>query len=217
MCRLPVMTKNDLMDNFDQVVTDGRVTRKLCEGYLEAPSGDYLLDQYRVVASGGSSGRRGVFVYGWDAWAICWASMIRFPLRTGAPTPAWPASLGWRRWWPPRSSATCRPPSARHSPRRARPSMSSRSASRSSRSWSLSTICDQRSSSASAPCWPVWPEKPKPDGYTFRPDGCRLSPDPLRGERRGHGLGWHLPLWVGLPPHRQPPGTPLRQRLPTLS
>ena len=81
MTFLPVMTKDDLMDNFDQVVTDRRVSREVCERYLEVPSGDYLLDEYRVVASGGSSGRRGVFVYGWDAWAICWASMIRFPLR----------------------------------------------------------------------------------------------------------------------------------------
>lgn len=81
MGRLPVMTKYDLTDNFDRVVTDGRVTREVCERYLEAPPGDYLLDQYRVVASGGSSGRRGVFVYAWDAWAVCWASMIRFPLR----------------------------------------------------------------------------------------------------------------------------------------
>jgi len=41
-----------------------------------------------VVASGGSSGQRGVFVYGWDAWAICNASIIRFQQRDWASDPA---------------------------------------------------------------------------------------------------------------------------------
>ena len=85
---LPVMTKADLMDNFDAVVTDRRLTRELCEHHLQqAAGGAYLLGEYQVVASGGSSGRRGVFVYGWDAWAICWASMMRFPYRDWASDP----------------------------------------------------------------------------------------------------------------------------------
>ena len=41
----------------------------------------YLLDEFHVVASGGSSGQRGVFVYGWDAWATCYSSIARFPAR----------------------------------------------------------------------------------------------------------------------------------------
>jgi len=86
---LPVMTKTDLMDNFDHVVTDPRLTRELCERHLEeAAAGAYLLGQYHVVASGGSSGQRGVYIYGWDAWAICWASMARFPQRDWASDPA---------------------------------------------------------------------------------------------------------------------------------
>ena len=86
---LPVMTKTDLLDNFDDVVTDPRLTRELCERHLEEAAGvGYLLGQYHVVASGGSSGQRGVFVYGWDAWAICWASMARFPQRDWASDPA---------------------------------------------------------------------------------------------------------------------------------
>jgi phenylacetate-CoA ligase len=86
---LPVMTKSDLMDNFDDIVTDRRVTRELCERHLAGLAGDaYLLGKYRVVASGGSSGQRGVFVYGWDAWAICWASMVRFPQWDWAHDPA---------------------------------------------------------------------------------------------------------------------------------
>ncbi len=79
---LPVMTKSDLMDNFDDIVTDRRLTLDVCERHVDALHGDaYLLDEFHVVASGGSSGRRGVFVYGWDAWGICYSSIVRFPVR----------------------------------------------------------------------------------------------------------------------------------------
>jgi phenylacetate-coenzyme A ligase PaaK-like adenylate-forming protein len=78
---LPVMTKTDLMDNFDAIVTDGRLSRQLCEDHLGRDPGDHLLGEFEVVASGGSSGQRGVYVYGWDAWAICYASAVRFQAR----------------------------------------------------------------------------------------------------------------------------------------
>ena len=78
---LPVMTKTDLMDNFDAIVTDPRLSRQLCEDHLDQNPGDHLLGEFQVVASGGSSGLRGVFVYGWEAWATCYASNIRFQTR----------------------------------------------------------------------------------------------------------------------------------------
>src|SRR4029453_2524887 len=82
---LPVMTKDDLMEHFDEVVTDRRLTRDIVEAHLAAPSTDaYLLDEYPVCASGGSSGRRGTFVYDFEAWAIAWASMFRFTMRRTA-------------------------------------------------------------------------------------------------------------------------------------
>lgn len=97
---LPVMTKADLMEHFDEIVTDRRLSREACERHLEGLGGDaYLLGEYHVVASGGSTGQRGVYVYGWDAWATCWASMARFPQRDGCPIRNWRASDGWRRWW----------------------------------------------------------------------------------------------------------------------
>jgi phenylacetate-coenzyme A ligase PaaK-like adenylate-forming protein len=78
---LPVMTKDDLMEHFDEVVTDRRLTRNIVEAHLAALSADaYLLDEYHVCASGGSSGRRGAFVYDFEAWAIAWASMFRFTM-----------------------------------------------------------------------------------------------------------------------------------------
>jgi phenylacetate-coenzyme A ligase PaaK-like adenylate-forming protein len=66
---LPTMSKDDLMDNFEAVVTDGRLTRDAVDAYVEnLPENLYLFDQYLVVASGGSSGRRGVFVYDWESF-----------------------------------------------------------------------------------------------------------------------------------------------------
>lgn len=81
IAKLPVMTKTDLMDNFDAIVTDGRLNRRLCEDHLDRSPGDHLLGEFQVVASGGSSGQRGVYVYGWDAWTICYASNVRFQAR----------------------------------------------------------------------------------------------------------------------------------------
>lgn len=66
---LPTMTKDDLMSNFDRIVCDDRVTLAAAERHLAGLSGDaYLGDEFHVVASGGTSGVRGVFAYGWDAW-----------------------------------------------------------------------------------------------------------------------------------------------------
>ena len=85
---LPVMTKADLMANFDDIVTDPRLTRDLCEQHLESLSRDrYLLEEFHVVASGGSSGQRGVYVYGWDGWATCYSSIVRFSGRERAANP----------------------------------------------------------------------------------------------------------------------------------
>lgn len=79
---LPVMDKNDLMAHFDEIVTDPRLTRDAVEAHLDRLTGDaYLLDEYHVCASGGSSGRRGVFVYGLDAWATVFISYLRFSAR----------------------------------------------------------------------------------------------------------------------------------------
>jgi phenylacetate-coenzyme A ligase PaaK-like adenylate-forming protein len=64
---LPTMSKDDLMDNFESIVTDGRLTRDVVDSYVEdLPENLYLFDRFLVVASGGSSGRRGVFVYDWE-------------------------------------------------------------------------------------------------------------------------------------------------------
>jgi phenylacetate-coenzyme A ligase PaaK-like adenylate-forming protein len=75
---LPVMTKRDLMVHFDEIVTDRRVTLDLVNAHLAGLTSDaYLLDEFHGLASGGSSGVRGVFVWGWDAWAVGWLTNLR--------------------------------------------------------------------------------------------------------------------------------------------
>ncbi|HEY7483516.1 MAG TPA: hypothetical protein VH912_03560 [Streptosporangiaceae bacterium] len=67
--RLPTMTKTEMMSEFDDLVTDPRLSRRLVETHLAGTGAEptYLLDRYMVLASGGSSGERGVFVFGWQA------------------------------------------------------------------------------------------------------------------------------------------------------
>jgi hypothetical protein len=82
------MTKDDLMANWDAVVTDRRLTLDLVEGHLAGLEADaYLFGQFHAVASGGSSGRRGIFVFGWRAWATAYAGFMRPALLDRAVTP----------------------------------------------------------------------------------------------------------------------------------
>jgi phenylacetate-coenzyme A ligase PaaK-like adenylate-forming protein len=82
LAALPVMTKDDLMGNFDDIVTDRRLHLDALETHIEGLTEDaYLYDRYHVVASGGSSGRRGVFVYDWDEWTTFYLGCFRYELR----------------------------------------------------------------------------------------------------------------------------------------
>jgi hypothetical protein len=57
---LPAMTKDDLMANWDGIVSDRRLTLDLAERHLAGLASDaYLFDELHVIASGGSTGRRG--------------------------------------------------------------------------------------------------------------------------------------------------------------
>ncbi len=79
---LPVMTKDELMAQFDQIATDPRVTRERVEQHIASLTTDaYLLNELHAVASSGSSGARGVFVWGWEAWATVQLAGLRGQLR----------------------------------------------------------------------------------------------------------------------------------------
>jgi phenylacetate-CoA ligase len=93
LAQLPVMTKRDLMERFDEVVTDRRLTRDLVEEHLAASTAEprLLLDEYVCLASGGSSGLRGVFVQSVDEYAQFGLGILRRPmarlLAAGGPPP----------------------------------------------------------------------------------------------------------------------------------
>jgi phenylacetate-CoA ligase len=77
---IPPMTKADLMEHWDEIVTDRRLTLDLATRHLAcvATHGPaYLLDEYHVVASGGSSGRRGVFIWDYAGWLTAHLSSAR--------------------------------------------------------------------------------------------------------------------------------------------
>ena len=68
---LPPVTKAQLMERFDDWVTDPRLKLAHVEAHLERLVGDELyLGQYRVMASSGSTGRRGVFVLSRAEWLV---------------------------------------------------------------------------------------------------------------------------------------------------
>jgi len=86
--QLPVMTKDDLMGNFDAIVTDPEVRLADANAHIAKLDGDaYFRDELHAVASGGSSGMRGVFVWGWEAWATVQLTALRRSLldRIGDP------------------------------------------------------------------------------------------------------------------------------------
>jgi phenylacetate-CoA ligase len=64
LANLPIMTKTEMMGNFDEVVTDRRLTRALVERHItdSATEPPLILGDYVCLASGGSSGLRGTYL-----------------------------------------------------------------------------------------------------------------------------------------------------------
>ena len=77
--RLPTMTKAEMMASFDEVATDRRLTRHRVEDHLRGGGRQaaLLLGDYVCLASGGSSGQRGVFVQTIGEYADMAASLRR--------------------------------------------------------------------------------------------------------------------------------------------
>ena len=96
---IPPMTKTDLMENFDRLVTDERLSLAVVNDHLRTvTTGSYLLDGGTAITSGGSTGERGVFVYDWAGWATFWVSVFRHLLRAKWADPerrSRPIVLGW--------------------------------------------------------------------------------------------------------------------------
>jgi phenylacetate-CoA ligase len=80
LASLPVMTKTQLMNAFDDVATDKRLNRAAAERALAATSGEPvpLPGGHLCMATGGSSGQRGIF--GYDLAAV--AEVVTMIFRT---------------------------------------------------------------------------------------------------------------------------------------
>ena len=76
---LPVMTKTEMMDELDDVFTDRRLRSADVEAALAATGAQPvpILDDYVALASGGCSGRRGLFVFDRPAMTSFFAALVR--------------------------------------------------------------------------------------------------------------------------------------------
>jgi phenylacetate-CoA ligase len=79
LAQLPIMTKTQMMANFDDVVTDRRLTHALVERHItdSATEPPLILGDYVCLASGGSSGLRGTYVQTPEEYAEFGATCFR--------------------------------------------------------------------------------------------------------------------------------------------
>jgi phenylacetate-CoA ligase len=79
LARLPIMTKEQMMDSYDEMVTDRPLTRDLVDRHIAESAAEpaLLLGDYVCLVSGGSSGLRGVFVQTAEEYAEFGASATR--------------------------------------------------------------------------------------------------------------------------------------------
>jgi phenylacetate-coenzyme A ligase PaaK-like adenylate-forming protein len=78
LARIPPMTKNDLMENWDEIVTvPGANLREGEEALRGMRDQFYIWGDNVLFASGGTGGRPGIFLYDWTALALNWAGMAR--------------------------------------------------------------------------------------------------------------------------------------------
>jgi putative adenylate-forming enzyme len=74
LAALPRLDKPTMLEHFDELVTDRRLSLAEVERHVaelegaELRSDPKLFGEYRVLASGGTSGRRGVFLYSREDW-----------------------------------------------------------------------------------------------------------------------------------------------------
>jgi len=78
LTELPVLTKPMMMENFDDLVTDRAVRLADVEAYLTACDGAGLFrERYVTLATSGTTGQRGVFLFDPQEWLTALASISR--------------------------------------------------------------------------------------------------------------------------------------------
>jgi phenylacetate-CoA ligase len=93
LSRLPVLDKSEMMEHFDELVTDTRLHRDALLEWVEGLDRDELyLDRYRVMTTSGSSGRKGLFVFDRPEWRMLIAQFLRYGEMSGV-RPRFPRRL----------------------------------------------------------------------------------------------------------------------------
>ncbi len=94
LASLPIMTKRDAQERWDDIVTSPNLDRARAERILaEQQWFSYTAEGQQILSSGGSSGVRGVYVWDWQffvsAACLAWRTQAREELRAGeGPHPA---------------------------------------------------------------------------------------------------------------------------------
>jgi phenylacetate-CoA ligase len=79
LSRLPTLNKSEMMEHFDELVTDGRLRRDSLLGWVEGLDREELyLDRYRVMTTSGSSGHKGLFVFDRPEWRTVIGMFLRY-------------------------------------------------------------------------------------------------------------------------------------------
>lgn len=102
---LPTISKEQLLDRFDDWVTDARLRGGGLDAHVEALTDRDVLfqDEFRIMPSGGTSGRRALHAFDRDEWTECLAAFMR-----------WSDLMGLRPKLPRLRVASVMSPGARH-------------------------------------------------------------------------------------------------------
>ena len=92
LVNIPPLTKHDVMENWDRIVTDRRLHLEEVTAHLEglhsgSHSNPYYLSQYYAAATGGTSGQRGVFLWDWESFIVFVNVAYRMEAQQDALTP----------------------------------------------------------------------------------------------------------------------------------
>ncbi len=81
---LPVLTKAIMMEHFDEIVTDPKIRLTEVQAHVPALDDDApFLDTYWVMATSGSTGSPGIFLFAASEWAVTLVSFLRHSLWSG--------------------------------------------------------------------------------------------------------------------------------------
>lgn len=80
---LPVMDKALLLEGYDDIVTDPRLSLARLEQHLADLAKDELFEGFRVMGTGGTSGRRALFAYDRAEWREVVAAFMRWTPLSG--------------------------------------------------------------------------------------------------------------------------------------